>query len=190
MTIHIIFCTDQIKTGGFILLQACRDFLELAETHSRKWHRALQYEREQRVRLEETIEQLAKQHNSLERACRGAPGLSSNTTGIPSSVKGKSPSVKGKKWLSLFIKAKSDVHARTNNPKSFFADLPKVCIIVCCCHWSLFNNIAYYAALFYKIDCSRKSQKVISAVVSITKKSLAVIVLPSDPFSPGVTKIL
>lgn len=77
------------------MINACRDFLELAETHSRKWHRALQYEREQRVRLEETIEQLAKQHNSLERACRGAPGLSSNTTGIPSSVKGNVQAVKG-----------------------------------------------------------------------------------------------
>lgn len=51
-------------------LQACRDFLALAETHSRKWQRALQYEQEQRVHLEETIEQLAKQHNSLERAFR------------------------------------------------------------------------------------------------------------------------
>ncbi|XP_043823520.1 oxysterol-binding protein 2 isoform X2 [Dromiciops gliroides] len=55
------------------MINACRDFLELAETHSRKWQRALQYEQEQRIRLEETIEQLAKQHNSLERACRGAP---------------------------------------------------------------------------------------------------------------------
>lgn len=70
-------------------LQACRDFLDLAETHSRKWQRALQYEREQRIRLEETIEQLAKQHNSLERACRGAPGLSSSTTGITSTTKGE-----------------------------------------------------------------------------------------------------
>ncbi|XP_060105818.1 oxysterol-binding protein 2 isoform X3 [Heteronotia binoei] len=61
------------------MINACRDFLELAETHSRKWQRALQYEREQRTRLEETIEQLAKQHNSLERACRGAPGLTVNT---------------------------------------------------------------------------------------------------------------
>ncbi|XP_053135595.1 oxysterol-binding protein 2 isoform X8 [Hemicordylus capensis] len=60
------------------MINACRDFLELAETHSRKWQRALQYEREQRIRLEETIEQLARQHNSLERACRGAPGLASN----------------------------------------------------------------------------------------------------------------
>eukprot|EP00062_Callorhinchus_milii_P022237 gi/632979807/ref/XP_007906677.1/ PREDICTED: oxysterol-binding protein 2-like [Callorhinchus milii] len=57
------------------MINACRDFVDLAETHSRKWQRALQYEREQRIRLEETIEQLAKQHNSLERACRGAPSL-------------------------------------------------------------------------------------------------------------------
>lgn len=60
--------------------QACRDFLELAETHSRKWQRALQYEQEQRVHLEETIEQLAKQHNSLERAFRTAPGRATNPT--------------------------------------------------------------------------------------------------------------
>lgn len=53
--------------------QACRDFLELAETHSRKWQRALQYEQEQRTHLEETIEQLAEQHDSLERAFRSAP---------------------------------------------------------------------------------------------------------------------
>uniref|UniRef100_A0A8D0CVT5 Oxysterol-binding protein n=1 Tax=Sander lucioperca TaxID=283035 RepID=A0A8D0CVT5_SANLU len=51
------------------MINACRDFLDLAETHSRRWQRALQYEREQRIHLEETIEQLAKQHNSLERAC-------------------------------------------------------------------------------------------------------------------------
>ncbi|XP_055002713.1 oxysterol-binding protein 2 isoform X2 [Sorex araneus] len=60
------------------MINACRDFLELAETHSRRWQRALQYEQEQRVHLEETIEQLAKQHNSLERAFRSAPGLAAN----------------------------------------------------------------------------------------------------------------
>nr|XP_036849269.1 oxysterol-binding protein 2 isoform X1 [Manis javanica] len=56
------------------MINACRDFLELAETHSRKWQRALQYEQEQRTHLEETIEQLAEQHDSLERAFRSAPG--------------------------------------------------------------------------------------------------------------------
>uniref|UniRef100_A0A8C6YC35 Oxysterol-binding protein n=1 Tax=Naja naja TaxID=35670 RepID=A0A8C6YC35_NAJNA len=60
------------------MINACRDFLDLAEAHSRKWQRALQHECEQRIRLEETIEQLAKQHNNLERACRGAPSLSAN----------------------------------------------------------------------------------------------------------------
>ena len=53
--------------------QACRDFLDLAELQSRRWHRALQHEREQRHHLEETIEQLAKQHNCLERALRDPP---------------------------------------------------------------------------------------------------------------------
>ena len=53
--------------------QACRDFLDVAESHSRRWQKALQYEREQRHHLEETIEQLAKQHNSLERAWRENP---------------------------------------------------------------------------------------------------------------------
>ncbi|XP_049660058.1 oxysterol-binding protein 2 isoform X2 [Accipiter gentilis] len=77
------------------MINACRDFLDLAETHSRKWQRMLQYEREQRIRLEETIEQLAKQHNSLERACRGAPGLSSSSTGITSTAKGSVQSAKG-----------------------------------------------------------------------------------------------
>ncbi|XP_062038254.1 oxysterol-binding protein 2 isoform X1 [Lepus europaeus] len=62
------------------MINACRDFLELAEIHSRKWQRALQYEQEQRVHLEETIEQLAKQHNSLERAFRSAPGRTNNPT--------------------------------------------------------------------------------------------------------------
>ncbi|XP_048369877.1 oxysterol-binding protein 2 [Sphaerodactylus townsendi] len=75
------------------MINACRDFLELAEAHSRKWQRVLQYEREQRTRLEETIEQLAKQHNSLERACRGAPGLTVNT--VTRALKGSVSTVKG-----------------------------------------------------------------------------------------------
>ncbi|KAM6965508.1 oxysterol-binding protein 2 [Aplochiton taeniatus] len=72
------------------MINACRDFLDLAETHSRRWQRALQYEREQRAHLEETIEQLAKQHNSLERAWREAPTLSANTPSAPTTDKGGS----------------------------------------------------------------------------------------------------
>uniref|UniRef100_A0A452DT16 Oxysterol-binding protein n=1 Tax=Capra hircus TaxID=9925 RepID=A0A452DT16_CAPHI len=57
------------------MINACRDFLVLAQSHSRKWQKSLQYERDQRIRLEEALEQLAKQHNHLERAFRGAAAL-------------------------------------------------------------------------------------------------------------------
>uniref|UniRef100_A0AAQ5XL76 Oxysterol-binding protein n=1 Tax=Amphiprion ocellaris TaxID=80972 RepID=A0AAQ5XL76_AMPOC len=69
--------TDKVKTvneratlfriTSNAMINACRDFLDVAESHSRRWQKALQHEREQRHHLEETIEQLAKQHNSLER---------------------------------------------------------------------------------------------------------------------------
>ncbi|XP_030214326.1 oxysterol-binding protein 2 isoform X4 [Gadus morhua] len=65
------------------MINACRDFLDLAETHSRRWQRALQYEREQRSHLEQTIEQLAKQHNSLERAWREAPAHTAKAASAP-----------------------------------------------------------------------------------------------------------
>uniref|UniRef100_A0AAV2IW23 Oxysterol-binding protein n=1 Tax=Knipowitschia caucasica TaxID=637954 RepID=A0AAV2IW23_KNICA len=55
------------------MINACQDFVDVAESHSRRWQKALQYEREQRHHLEETIEQLAKQHNSLETAWREKP---------------------------------------------------------------------------------------------------------------------
>uniref|UniRef100_A0A8C3A4S5 Oxysterol-binding protein n=1 Tax=Cyclopterus lumpus TaxID=8103 RepID=A0A8C3A4S5_CYCLU len=55
------------------MINACRDFLDVAESQSRRWQKTLQYEREQRHHLEETIEQLAKQHNNLERAWRENP---------------------------------------------------------------------------------------------------------------------
>uniref|UniRef100_A0A7N8WNT6 Oxysterol-binding protein n=1 Tax=Mastacembelus armatus TaxID=205130 RepID=A0A7N8WNT6_9TELE len=63
-------------------LMACRDFLSLAQTHSKRWQKALQTEREQRIRLEETLEQLAKQHNHLERAFRGATVLPPSFSGV------------------------------------------------------------------------------------------------------------
>ncbi|XP_070571665.1 oxysterol-binding protein 1-like isoform X2 [Ptychodera flava] len=65
------------------MINACADYLDLAQTQGRKWQRALQYEREQRLRLEETVETLARQHNTLERACRGnlSGDIKSNATG-------------------------------------------------------------------------------------------------------------
>ncbi|XP_054634101.1 oxysterol-binding protein 1-like isoform X2 [Dunckerocampus dactyliophorus] len=75
------------------MINACRDFLSLAQNHSKRWQKALQLERDQRVRLEETLEQLAKQHNHLERAFRGAtvlPSSYSNPTSGALSGKGDS----------------------------------------------------------------------------------------------------
>uniref|UniRef100_A0A3Q2XHB5 Oxysterol binding protein n=1 Tax=Hippocampus comes TaxID=109280 RepID=A0A3Q2XHB5_HIPCM len=70
------------------MINACRDFLALAQAHSKRWQKALQAEREQRVRLEETLEQLAKQHNHLERAFRGA-AAQANATADNKTAKGE-----------------------------------------------------------------------------------------------------
>ncbi|XP_019899102.1 oxysterol-binding protein 1 isoform X1 [Esox lucius] len=60
------------------MINACRDFLSLAQAHSKRWQKALQAERDQRVRLEDTLEQLAKQHNHLERAFKSNTSADSN----------------------------------------------------------------------------------------------------------------
>lgn len=44
--------------------------MELAQTQGRKWQRVLQHERDQRIRLEEVVEQLARQHSILEQAAK------------------------------------------------------------------------------------------------------------------------
>uniref|UniRef100_A0A7M4F1V4 Oxysterol-binding protein n=2 Tax=Crocodylus porosus TaxID=8502 RepID=A0A7M4F1V4_CROPO len=77
------------------MINACRDFLLLAQTHSKKWQKSLQYERDQRIRLEETLEQLAKQHNHLERAFRGATVLPANAPGSGGSSKEQCCPAKG-----------------------------------------------------------------------------------------------
>ncbi|KAL2098025.1 hypothetical protein ACEWY4_007232 [Coilia grayii] len=72
------------------MINTCRDFLALAQAHSKRWQKALQAEREQRVRLEETLEQLAKQHNHLERAFRGATVLPASQSNPATDSKGSS----------------------------------------------------------------------------------------------------
>lgn len=99
-------------------VQACRDFLVLAQTHSKKWQKSLQYERDQRIRLEETLEQLAKQHNHLERAFRGATVLPANTPGSAGSGKGetRSPVTSFHQSLQLPVCARSTLtfHAQAH----------------------------------------------------------------------------
>ncbi|CAK8694475.1 unnamed protein product [Clavelina lepadiformis] len=63
-------CNDLISKHGGTLQ---RSLAEL-ETQGKKWHKAIIHEREHRLRLEETVETLAKQHNTLERAIHAGTG--------------------------------------------------------------------------------------------------------------------
>ena len=86
-----LLLTPLLKSNScfFTLPKACRDFLSLAQNHSKRWQKALHGERDQRIRLEETLEQLAKQHNHLERAFRGATVLPSSFSNPALGNKGK-----------------------------------------------------------------------------------------------------
>ncbi|ELT99009.1 hypothetical protein CAPTEDRAFT_179200 [Capitella teleta] len=52
------------------MINACHDYLELAQTQGKRWQKLLQSEHEQKLRLEEMVEQLAKQHQSIEKQAR------------------------------------------------------------------------------------------------------------------------
>ncbi|NXA57955.1 OSBP1 protein, partial [Mohoua ochrocephala] len=93
--------------------QACRDFMLLAQTHGKKWQKSLQQERDQRIRLEETLEQLAKQHNHLERAFRGATVLPASTPGTGGSSK------------DLCCPSKGDLSDEDDDNNEFF-DAPEI----------------------------------------------------------------
>uniref|UniRef100_A0A8D2QBL9 Oxysterol-binding protein n=1 Tax=Zonotrichia albicollis TaxID=44394 RepID=A0A8D2QBL9_ZONAL len=95
------------------MINACRDFMLLAQTHGKKWQKSLQQERDQRIRLEETLEQLAKQHNHLERAFRGATVLPASTPGTAGSGK------------DLCCPAKGDLSDEDDDNNEFF-DAPEI----------------------------------------------------------------
>ncbi|RMB98084.1 hypothetical protein DUI87_25562 [Hirundo rustica rustica] len=83
------------------------------KTHGKKWQKSLQQERDQRIRLEETLEQLAKQHNHLERAFRGATVLPAGTAGAGGSSK------------DLCCPAKGDLSDEDDDNNEFF-DAPEI----------------------------------------------------------------
>ncbi|KAL3182613.1 hypothetical protein MRX96_034529 [Rhipicephalus microplus] len=63
------------------MMNACSEYVQLAQSQGRKWVRMLQHEHEQCLRLQEMVEQLAKQHSSLERAAQEASAPSSGGGG-------------------------------------------------------------------------------------------------------------
>ncbi|XP_056639637.1 oxysterol-binding protein 1 isoform X2 [Diorhabda carinulata] len=50
------------------MVNSCGDYLKSSQSHGHKLMRALQHEKEQRIRLQEMVETLAQQHSKLERA--------------------------------------------------------------------------------------------------------------------------
>jgi hypothetical protein len=50
------------------MINACTDYLSTSQTQGHKWSKMLQHERDQRLHLEEMVEQLARQHSHLEAA--------------------------------------------------------------------------------------------------------------------------
>jgi oxysterol-binding protein 1 len=50
------------------MINACTDYLSTAQTQGHKWSKMLQHERDQKLHLEEMVEQLARQHSHLEQA--------------------------------------------------------------------------------------------------------------------------
>jgi myo-inositol catabolism protein IolC len=51
-------------------LQTCGDFVKLAQEQGVRWQKLLQYEHDQRIQLEDMVEQLGKQHSILEKQIR------------------------------------------------------------------------------------------------------------------------
>ncbi|CAH0758547.1 unnamed protein product [Diatraea saccharalis] len=50
------------------MMNACSEFMSAAAASSARMNRALQHEREQKMRLQEVVEQLARQHDTLEKS--------------------------------------------------------------------------------------------------------------------------
>ncbi|XP_067650187.1 oxysterol-binding protein 1-like isoform X1 [Haliotis asinina] len=52
------------------MINACSEYYEFAQVHGKRWQRVLQFEHDQRLKLEEMVEQLAKDQVSLENKAR------------------------------------------------------------------------------------------------------------------------
>ncbi|RWS12708.1 hypothetical protein B4U79_11050 [Dinothrombium tinctorium] len=68
------------------MINACTEYLNMAQSHGKKLQKLLQNEHESRIRLEEMVEQLAKQHSHLEqRAIKEVANASSPNINSPNS---------------------------------------------------------------------------------------------------------
>ncbi|XP_076045090.1 oxysterol binding protein isoform X2 [Oratosquilla oratoria] len=58
------------RISSNVMINACSDYVEASSTAGHKWHKLLQHERDQRLRLEDMVEQLARQHSHLEQEAK------------------------------------------------------------------------------------------------------------------------
>ncbi|XP_033210277.1 oxysterol-binding protein 1 isoform X2 [Belonocnema kinseyi] len=60
------------RVAASAMISASGDYLQLAQQQEPKWKKMLQHERDQKVRIEKMVEQLARQHSHLEEAAQHA----------------------------------------------------------------------------------------------------------------------
>ncbi|XP_065322935.1 oxysterol-binding protein 1-like isoform X2 [Gordionus sp. m RMFG-2023] len=68
------------------IINACAEYLDLAQAQGKRWQRTIQHERDQKASLEEMVEQLAKQHSHLEKVAARNMVMISNPATNPSST--------------------------------------------------------------------------------------------------------
>jgi len=80
-----IYLMTDINNFIVYAVQACKDYVGIAEQQGNRWQKVVQYEHDQRRHLEDLVELLGKQHCNLENKIRRSlvppSGGSDPTTG-------------------------------------------------------------------------------------------------------------
>ncbi|XP_026475053.1 oxysterol-binding protein 1 isoform X2 [Ctenocephalides felis] len=73
--------TTLFRIASTAMINACKEYQATAQAQGHKWSKMLQHERDQKLHLEEMVEQLARQHSNLEKAAtRHRPNGNANTS--------------------------------------------------------------------------------------------------------------
>ncbi|XP_063695797.1 oxysterol-binding protein 1 isoform X2 [Culicoides brevitarsis] len=106
------------------MINACTDYLQTAQTQGHRWTKMLQHERDQRLHLEEMVEQLARQHSHLEQAAhrQSARPLATGATSASDDDENEffdaqeGASIASQEDQSFVIKIPLSTHRRNSNP--------------------------------------------------------------------------
>lgn len=103
--------------------QACAEYLRVAGAQGSRWSRLLQHEREQKQRLQEVVEQLARQHDTLEKSVNARPQsmrMSFDDKFLQSSIESIHVHIHSTYTISIYLK----LYPHTSYPKLFFLHIP------------------------------------------------------------------